>query len=44
MIKKERKRRRGETASDDATGEEVEARQHSEREVLEAYGNQAEEQ
>ena len=31
LIKKERKRRRRETASDDATGEGVEARQHRER-------------
>ena len=31
LIKKERKRRIGETASDDATGEGVEARQHRER-------------
>ena len=31
LIKKERKRRRGETASDNATGEGVKARQHRER-------------
>ena len=31
LIEQERKRRRGETASDDATGEGVKARQHRER-------------
>ena len=31
MIEQERKRRRGETASDETTGKGVKARQHSER-------------